>query len=489
MEALYVPNIRLCFNPVHIFPGLPLLENRDHKEITFSPASIPHSLEEDTSAERTKQEYWTISVPRSQEKDVHNEHIPTSLPVSANVLLDLQKVAVTTGYDPEDASMGTSVRGGYLQGMTQAGDHEDDSSGYGQVVTPAESLLSSEHKRNKPHIDEASGEYDYSSRESHIRIMSFGEELPGPAFEDHQNLPENAGGETEPETLHFVNQEETVSLLNIAGKDTVLKQSSQHSEEASELRGQEAVTLSPKDVISPTPGNVYSEEAQFLPEKTEAWLVPDRNQDNMETTRSNKGILGPPDGSTFTEVLDLSEAQGSWEVATQSMENHLESSTIEPSLRESPEEDNGGSHWPDGATARPPAHNPTIFFSSAQSLPGEAKKGAETTALSLPEVRTPFPLHSTSEFIQLPQPSTFDNPLVVPSSQPSIDPIEGEVEAKMDLEGYIPSDPGDFLPMETNSGSGEEKEDVPRLKGIPRLVWAQEMNDSLLGKNLSPFPV
>ncbi|XP_039188974.1 neurocan core protein-like isoform X2 [Crotalus tigris] len=460
---------------------LPLLENRGHKEITFSPASTPHSLE-DTSAERTNQEYWTVSGPRSQEKDVHNEHIPILSPVSANVLLDLQKIAVTTGYDPEDASMGTSRQDDYLQGMTQAGDHEDDFSGYGQVVTPAESLLSSEHQRNKPHVDEASGEYDYSSRESHIKVMSFGEELPGPAFEDHQNLPENADGETEPETLHFVNQEETISLLNIAGKDTVLKQSSQHSEEASELRGHEAVTLSPKDIVSPTPGNVYLEEAQFLPEKTEAWLVPDRNQDNMETTRSNKGILGLPDGSTFTEVLDLSEAQGSWEVATQSMENHPESSMIEQSHHESPEEDNGGSHWPDGATARPPAQNPTIFFSPAQSLLDETKKGTETTALSLPEARTPFTLHSTSELIHLPQPSAFDNPLAVPSSQPSIYPTEREVEAKMDQEGYIPSVPGDFLPMETDSGSGEEKEDVLALKGIPRLVWAQEMNDSLLAE-------
>ncbi|XP_070787921.1 neurocan core protein [Pituophis catenifer annectens] len=460
---------------------LPLLENRGAKETTFSPASTPHSLE-NASSERTKQGYWTISGPRNQEKDVYNEYVPISLPVSANVLLDLQKIAVTTGYDPEVASVGTSMRSDYLQGVTQAGDREDDFSGHGQVVTPAESLLSSDHRRNKPHIDESSGEYDYSSRESHVKTMRFGEELPGPVFEGHQNFPEDAEGETEPETLHFVNQEETMSLLNIAGKDPVLKQGSQHSEEASELRGQEAVTLSPKDIITPTPGTVYLQEAQFLPEKTEAWLVDHDNQDSMETTRTNKAILGPPDGSTFTEVLDLSEAQGSWEQATQSRENHLESSTIEQSHHESSEEDNGDYHWPDGATAGPPAHNHTVFFSSAQSLPDEAKDGEETTAVSLPEMRTPFILHGTSEFIHIPQPAAFDNSLVVPSSQPSIYPTEREVEAKMDQEGYIPSVPGDFLPMESDSGSGEEKEDAPALKGIPRLVWAQEMNDTLLAE-------
>lgn len=470
---------------MHIFPGLPLLENRGPKETTFSPASTPHSLE-NTSAESTNQGYWTISGPKNQEKDVYNEHVPISLPVSANVLLDLQKVAVTTGYDPEVASVGTSMRSDYLQGMTQAGDREDDFSGHGQVVTTAESLLSSDHRRNKPHVDESSGEYDYSSRESHIKTMSFGEELPGPVFEGHQNFPEDAEGEMEPETLHFVNQEETMSLLNIAGKDAVLKQGSQHSEEASELRGQEAVTLSPKDVVSPTPGNVYLQEAQFLPEKTEAWLVDHNSQNSMETTRANQAILRPPDGSTFTEVLDLSEAQGSWEQATQSMESHFESSMIEQSRHESSEEDKGGYHWPDGATAGPPAHNHTIFFSSAQSLPDEARNGEETTTLSLPEVRTPFILHSTSEFIHIPQPAAFDNSLVVPSSQPSIYPTEREVEAKMDQEGYIPSVPGDFLPMETDSGSGEEKEDAPAFKGIHRVVWVQEMNDSLLGKNPAP---
>ncbi|ETE62126.1 Neurocan core protein, partial [Ophiophagus hannah] len=433
--------------------------------------------ENNTSAERTNQG------PRSQEKDIYNEHIPISLPVSDNVLLDLQKVVVTTGYDPEDASLGTSMRNNYLEGMAQAGDHEDEFSGHGQGVTPAESLLTSDHQRNKPHVDESSGEYDYSSRESDIKTTSFGKELPGPVFEGHQNFSEDAEGETEPETLHFVNQEEKMSLLNIAGKDAILEQSSQHSEAASELRGEEAVTLSPKDIISPTPGNVYLQESQFLPEKTEAWMVDHDNQDSVETTRANKAILRPPDGSTFTEVLDISEAQGSWEQATQTMESHLESSMVEQSHHESSEEDNGGYYWPDGTTSGPPAHNHTIFFSSAQSLPDEAKNGEETTALSLPEVRTPFILHSTSEFIRLPQPAAFDNSLVVPSSQPSIYPTEREVEAKMDQEGYIPSVPGDFLPMETDSGSGEEKEDAPPLKGIPRLVWAQEMNDSLLGKN------
>ncbi|XP_026538953.1 neurocan core protein [Notechis scutatus] len=460
---------------------LPLLENRGPKETTFSPASTPHSLE-DMSAERTNQGYWTMSGPRSQEKDVYNEHVPISLPVSDNVLLDLQKVAVTTGYDPEDASVTTSMRSDYLQGVTQAGDHEDEFSGHGQSVTPAESLLSSDHRRNKPHVDESSGEYDYSSRESHIKTMSFGKELPGPVFEGHQNFPEDAEEETEPEMLHFVNQEETMSLLDIAGKDAILEQSSQHSEAASELRGQEAVTLSPKDIISPTPGNVYLQESQFLPEKTEAWLVDHDNQDRVETTRANKAILRPPDGSTFMEVIDISEAQGSWEQATQSMESHLESSMVEQIHHKSSEEDNGGYYWPDGATTGPPAHNHTIFFPSSQSLPDEAKNGEETTALSLPEMRTPFILHSTSEFIRLPQPAAFENSLVVPSSQPSIYPTEREVEAKMDQEGYIPSVPGDFLPMETDSGSGEEKEDAPPLKGIPRLVWAQEMNDSLLAE-------
>ncbi|KAG8126915.1 hypothetical protein E2320_021981, partial [Naja naja] len=410
-------------------------------ETTFSPASTPHSLE-DTSDERTNQGYWTMSGPRSQEKDIYNEHVPISLPVSDNVLLDLQKVVVTTGYDPEVASVGTSMRNDYLEGMAQAGDHEDEFSGHGQGAIPAESLLTSDHRKNKPHADESSGEYDYSSRESDIKTTSFGKVLPGPVFEGHQNFPEDAEGETEPETLHFVNQEETMSLLNIAGKDTILEQSSQHSE----LRGQEAVTLSPKDIISPTPGNVYLQESQFLPEKTEAWLVDHDNQDRVETTRANKAVLRPPDGSTFTEVLDISEAQ----VTTKAQE-----------------EDNGGYYWPDGATAGPPAHNHTIFFSSAQSLPDEAKNGEETTALSLPEVRTPFILHNTSEFIHLPQPAAFDNSLVVPSSQPSIYPTEREVEAKMNQEEYIPSGPGDFFPMETDSGSGEEKEDALPLKGIP----------------------
>ncbi|XP_070602369.1 neurocan core protein [Erythrolamprus reginae] len=451
---------------------LPLLENRGPKETTFSPESTPHSLE-NTSAERTSQGYGTISGPRNQEKDVHNEQIPMSSPVSANVLLDLQKVATTTGYDPEVASVGTSMRSDYLQGMTQAGDREGDFSGQG-LVTPAESLLSFDRRRNKPHVDESSGEYDYSSRESHIKTMSFGEELPGPVLEGQQNFPEDAEGEMEPETLHFVNREETMSFLDIAGKDAILKQGSQHSEEASELRGHEALTLPPKDIVSSTPGNVYWQEAQFLPEKTEAWLVDQDSQDSMGTTRANQVILKPPDGSILTEVLDLSEGQGSWEQPTQSR--------MEQSRHESSEEDNGGSYWPDGATTGPPARNHTIFFSSAQSLPEEAKDGEEAMAFSLPEARTPFIRPSASEFIHLPQPAAFDNSLAVPSSQPSIHATEREVEAKMDQEGYIPSVAGDFLPMEADSGSGEEKEDAPGFKGIHNVVWIQEMNDSLLAE-------
>ncbi|XP_025031269.1 neurocan core protein-like [Python bivittatus] len=457
-----------------------LLENQGQKEITFSPAPASHSLE-DTSAERTNQGFWTISGPRSQEKPVHNEHVPISLPLPDNVPLELQKVAVTTGYDPEGASVGTSIRGDYPQGITQAGDHEDDFSGNGKVVTPPEPLLSSEHQRSKPHIDEASGEYDYSSRESQIKTMSFVEELPGPVFEGHQNLPGDAEGETQPEALHFVKQQRTTSLLQGAGKDTILKQSSQRSEEVAELRGQEAVTLSPKD-ISPTPGDMYFQAARFLPGKPEAWLVADGGRGSMETTGENKAILGPPDSSTFTKILDLSEAQGSWEVVTQSMDSHLESAMIEQSHYESSMEGNHGYHWPDGATAGPPAHSPTSLFSSSQPFPDEAMEQAETTALNLPETRTPFILHNTSEFMLLQQPAAFEDLLSVPSSQPSIYPIERGVEDNVDQEGYIPSAPGEFFPMEADSGSGEEKEDAPALKGITHLVWAQEGNDSLLAE-------
>ncbi|XP_063003410.1 neurocan core protein [Elgaria multicarinata webbii] len=432
--------------------GLPAPENRGHQEITLSPVSW---LWKDASVEKTSQSHHTPSTPESQEGTTHEVPPHTSTPTVSNGMLWPPEVAVTTG--------GTSIRGDYPQGMTQAGDNRDGFSGNGDV-TPM--------MPHVPHADEASGETDDTSRESQAEAVSFMRELPEPSLTAEQNPPGVAPGQMEPYAPHLTK----TSAPDGAGEDGVLKQGSRHLEGLAELRGRGAVTLSPEDVPCPTAGDTPLQTARLLSRENGPWLAVDigghDGEESAQTAPEEKASLAPVDSSAPTEVLERPETQGGWEVVTISHNRRGETPLPEGISTA------GGGPWQAGSTPGLPVSSAADGLSSPWAIPLKVMNEEEPTPGRKPGEGSSLPPQSTLDPVHLQHQSLESGTLIPPpSSAPSISPSG---DASRDDEGYLSTVPGGFLPMETDSGSGEEKGGDPGVRRVEGLPWMEEANASSL---------
>ncbi|KAH0625889.1 hypothetical protein JD844_034250 [Phrynosoma platyrhinos] len=473
---------KLPHRDVHII-GLLASESQSHQEMAFSPPA--HSIK-DSSTEENHQGHQTTSVPENQEHPSHKEHPHSSSVSPANGLLWPLDVTTTTGGDAEDAPMGTSIRGDYPEGMTPAQDNEDSFSGHEDVTPtiPSDVASETEHQRSKLHAsDESSGEVEYNSQETQDKVVRFAKELPGPGIEAHQNVSQVA-----PETLHSTEQQMEMSIQKMPAEDAILEKSHQHSEELEELRGHEAITLSAEEVSSVTPGHVYPEMVRLLSKETSVGMSEGLSQDDKMDAMTEPNMTTIPtsvDGSAFTEVLDMSEPQSVWEVMTQSMEAHLDanrddqSHQWETTVPEGVSTATGGlSDWREETTPGTSNHSMTVQVTSLWPFPAKAEeeeKEEPTLGSS--------PLTLALEPTQHQQWSTdVDALLLAPSSQPSISPSERVMETGGENEGYFPTSPEGFLPMDPDSGSGEEKADTSVVKEAEGLVWNEEPNITLIAE-------
>ncbi|KAJ6664219.1 hypothetical protein lerEdw1_008438 [Lerista edwardsae] len=476
---------------------LPAAESQGHQEMIFPPTS--HSQRE-SGAEKTGQGHQAPSSPEIQERAPHTEQglSNTSLPATANGLLQPQEVAVTTGDEPGNVPEGTSIRGDSPHGLTQTGENDDGFSGHGMVTPTMPDMPSSPQPQwHESQPNEGSAESDYESREALDKAVNFVEEVPGPSLEANLHLAGVAQEQLEPEAPYSMKQQSETHVFNVnTEEEAILKQVNQHSDLA-EMRGEEAVTLSMEDIPSLSPGNIYPHVAQLLSREPDRWLATDDIKYSKETTPSMRlqeaeenATLAPPDGSfMLTEVSDISEPTDNWEVITQS---HLEASMVGQNNQEDtvlPEAvDMVGHdllHQQDGATTEHPVPSAANHFASTWSIPNqdvETKKQEEPTPWSSPDVGSS---QSASEPTYLQQPIEAYTSVLVPSSESSIHPSEEVSEAGRDTKGYLPTAPGElgeFLPMEADSGSGEEKGNTLAVEGVESLGWIEETNASLLAE-------
>ncbi|XP_077777899.1 neurocan core protein [Podarcis muralis] len=429
--------------------GLAPPEHRGHPEMTFSPAS---DFLEDPSAEKTTQGHEEASVPESREWPTPDEHPDASSPATPNGPLHrLEAVAMTTDDALEGSLMGTSIRGDYPQGITQPGENEEIFSGNGDV-TPTTPL------KNESRADEASGESDYDFRESHAKAVSFEEELPG-LEEAQPHLPRVVPDRSE-------KQEDT------AGEDPVLQETTQHSEVAlAELRGEEAVTLSAEDIPSPMAVNDYPLVARLISGEADAWVAVDGEE---ATTMEIKGRAssGLVDGPAVTEVLNLSKAEDRWEVITPSMSGHFDDGVAGRSPVPEAVSLVGSSSGPQQGkgTTGTPSHSTTRDLIPPGFLPKGPEDGEDLTSRGTPE--SPSPPWSTSE----PAHHNFD------TSELPVYPSDGVITGK-ESESYLPTAPGQILPMESDGGSGEEKGGgMSAAKEVEGLAWIGEVNATVLAE-------
>lgn len=489
-------------NGLFLHTGLPAAENQGQQEMTFPPTS--HS-QRDSSAEKTSQGHQASSSPEIQERAPHTEQglSNTSPPATANGLLQPQEVAVTTD-EPGNVPVGTSIRGDYPHGLTQARENDDGFSGHGMITPTMPDMPSSpQPQRHEPQPNEGSAESDYDSRENLDKAVNFMEEVPGPILEANHHLAGVAQEQLEPEAPYSMKQQSEAHLFSLnTEEEAILKQANQHSEDLAEMRGEEAVTLAMEDIPSLSPGNINPHVAQLLSREPNRWLETDGIKDSKETTLSirlqeaENATLAPPDGSfMLTEVLDISEPTDNWEVITQS---HVEASKVGQNNQEDivlPEAVDMVGHdllnQQGGATTEHPVPSAASHFASTWSIPNqevETKEQEEPTPWSSPDVGTS---QSASEPIYLQQPIEAYTSVLVPSSGPSIHPSEEVSEAGRDTKGYLPTAPGElgeFLPMEADSGSGEEKGNLLAVEGAESPGWIGETNASLLSKCcVSPF--
>ncbi|XP_061457841.1 neurocan core protein [Rhineura floridana] len=445
---------------------LPASVNRGDQEVTFSPAS---DVLEDARAEKNSQEHQAASAPESQKWPTHQGHPYASSPATPSGLFHSWEVAVTMTEDVEGAHLGTSIRGDYPQGVTQAGDNEDGFSGNGGVSPTIP-------QKNKPHVDEASGESDHDSQESQDNTVSFVEDLPGPGFETAQrNLPGAAQEQSEPHNPHASKQQ------SMTGEDAILNQNIQRSEELAELRGRGAITLSAEDVPSLTPGTVYPQAARLLSGEADMWMVAHGSQDGKEAATIEPGGKVLVDSSAVTEVLEPSEPKDLWEVVTPSMDSRSDAGAVGRSHREETTLPGVVSlvksslgHRQGGDTTQSLVQSTlTPHLTSPGFFPNEAMDEDESTPWGSPEVGAPFPAKSTLGPAHL----DFDSLILTSSSGPSIYPSERTVGTGSEHESTAP---GGILPMEADGGSGEDKgEDVSAVKEVEGLAWNGEVNTTM----------
>ncbi|XP_060641155.2 neurocan core protein [Anolis sagrei] len=413
------------------------LEGEGHQEI--SPHTRKEWIEEENIQGHTS--------PK-QERLTHNEYPHTSPWASASGMLWTTSVTTTTGGDAEDTPLGTSIRGDYPQGVAHSQDNEDGFSGHADATpTIPDVAPKAERQRSPPRAnDESSGEVEYNSREIPDKEVLPVEGLPGPSFKAHPNLLRVVT-----EDLNSTNAPKLVAI------DVILDESHSHLEELAEVRGHEAITLSSKEVPSLKPDHVYS---QVSKEANVGMTEGDKIAVMMEPTVTNNPASAS--SSALTKVLNLSKVQGSWEAVTQSMEAHHEVITVDQSQRWEAIINATGDdldHWEDQVTQEPSDHEVTSL------LPFPIKEGGEGESMLQSSQLT---FQSTPEPTQHQQQPTDPNPPF--TSSPRITEVEGENDSYFH--------PSGLLPMDADSGSGEEKGDTLGVKE----VWNEEANITLIAE-------
>lgn len=466
--------------------------------MTFPPAFHPPR---DTSAENTGQGHQAPSSPESQERAPQTEQglSDTSAAAMTNGLLQPQEAAVTTGDESGIVPEETSIRGDYPHGQMQTGENDDGFSGHGMVTSTVPHMFSNpQPQSHDPQPNEGSADYD--SQESLDKTVNFMEEGPEPGgSKPKHHLPGVAQEQIDPEAPYSMKQQSETHVFNVnTEEEAILKQANQHSDLA-EMRGEGAVTLAMEDIPSPAPDNIFPHIAQLLSIEPDRWLATDDIKDSKETTTSMKlqeaeqnVTLAPQNGSyVFTEVLDLSKPTDNRDMVTWS---HLEVGMVGQNNQEDimlPQAVSTDGHnllyWQDGTTTEHPISSAATHFVSTWSIPNqeiESKKQEEPTLWSSLNVEYP---QSASEPTHLQQHIDVYPSVSVPSSEPST-AIQSSGEASevgRDHGGYLPTslrEKGVFPPMETDSGSGEEKGNMFAVEGVESLGWTEESNASLLSK-------
>uniref|UniRef100_A0A670KEZ5 Neurocan core protein n=1 Tax=Podarcis muralis TaxID=64176 RepID=A0A670KEZ5_PODMU len=205
--------------------------------------------------------------------------------------------------------------------------------------------------------------------------------------------------------------------------------------------------------------------------KADAWgAVGGEEATTMEIKgRASSGLV---DGPAVTEVLNLSKAEDHWEVITPSMSGHFDDGMAGRSPV--PEavslvRNSSGPQQGKGTTGTP-SHSTTRDLIPPGFLPKGSEDGEDLTSRGTPE--SPSPPWSTSE----PARHNFD------TSELPVYPSDGVINGK-ESESYLPTAPGQILPMESDGGSGEEKGGgMSAAKEVEGLAWTGEVNATVLAE-------
>ncbi|XP_077188122.1 neurocan core protein isoform X2 [Paroedura picta] len=466
-------------------------KDHDHHEMTFSPASFSV---QDTGAEETSPLPQIPHLPESQPLEHQNSETPSpAIPKEAAL-----EAATATGN--EDAPQGTSIRGDYPQGLSKAVDNEGGFSGY-ENVTPT---IPASTQRHEAHPDEGSTQPEYDSQETSEKGVSFVEEVPEPNFQAQHPAPGASHELTEKDSLHSAKEPRESSLFDMASEEASSRESGQHSEDLAELRGQGAITLPPEDIPALTSDNFYPQVARLASGLPEEWLVAGQNHDGQEATRAGKPkelagtlSLAPTDGPTDTGTLSLLEPKGPWDVVSHGAGRHLELHTmgyvhqVSVTLPElASVVGHGLVHWPQGASSEPPILSAPDQYTSTWLVPDKDVEALSRHA-NREEDQTPWFPSNTGVSLLLQGVSETSSPQqpgdLPPSLGPSVQPSKEAVGrgSGQDNTGYLPITPGQlqgFMPMEADSGSGEEQGESFAIEGVESLAWTEEGNGSSLAE-------
>ncbi|KAJ7308249.1 hypothetical protein JRQ81_008774 [Phrynocephalus forsythii] len=437
-------------------------EHRGHPESTFLPPSL---FGRDTHG--SSHEQPVASGTYSQEAPTHPGHPEASSPVTADGLLWSPETATTTGGAAKDgAPMDISTRGDHLPHVALARDNGDTFSGFGEVLLTVPGSPP-EFKRKEVQEEKGSGAASDHFRDGHdSELVSFANGFSDPSFKAQQNLMGSSQEGMGPDVSRATRTE--VSLLDVGGEEAILKEDSQ----LAELRGEAASTLSVTDTLVPTPDPIVPRAAQILSGEVEL-MASGISQEGEGSSRPglDPTPTNPMDGSTSTKPQDLSERPGAREEVTQGSDGHLKagvvnqhrlgedvvlqtSSTIGSSLLH---------HLHEGATSGSSAQ--TI---STWPIPTEEQKDA--TVQSSPGTEPTSHVSTLSP----------DRPLLPSTSPPSLFPGGGAIGETEDEGSFLPTSPGGFLPLEPDSGSGEDPRNTSATRGGEGPAWNEEANASLM---------
>lgn len=463
--------------------------------MTSSPASFST---QDTGAEEAGPLHQISGLLESQSFPTEQQNSETPLP--ANGPLYPQEVATTT--EDEDAPLGTSIRGDYPQGLSQMVDTEGGFSGNEHVMPTT--LTDTQHQRQEAHPDEGSAQPEFDSQGTSEKVVSFVEEAPGPNFRAQHHSPE--ASLTEKDSLYSAKQQRESSVSNMAREEASSQESSQHSEDLSELRGQGAITLPPEDVPSLTSDNFYPKVARLVSREPEEGLAAGDNQGDREAMMAAKRkeleetvSMALKDDTATTETF--LEPKGPQDIVSHGAGSHLELHTTDSAHQASaalPEAvstvGHGLVHQQHGATTGPPIHGESDHDTSTWLIPDKDVE-ALTRHADQEEDQTPWISSDTGIPLLLRGVSETSSPQQLrdlpPSLGPSIQPSNEAVGTRQDNVDYLPVTPGElqrFMPMEADSGSGEERRETFTVEGVESLAWTEETNGSSLGKFSGYYP-